>query len=208
MQIEVSQIPHIYRNRFLRDNSGSLNISKSSTTNNNAASFHPVNLWGQYFDDTEDIKGDLYDVGSIFADGSINAPYVNVSDTLNASTLIADSADISTLQSKDITTEYLKVTKQAHFFSLIIDELKAVGGQVILSPARAKIDLVEQLSDGSFKCYFMAKDSDGTQIHNNFIAGDQAICQTFNVATGTSYDVSNKYYWRLVTSCSSGNTVT
>jgi hypothetical protein len=59
------------------------------------------------------------------------------------------------------------------------------------------IDYVTQLQSGNYRCYFRAKDKNGKQIANNFVTNDQVICQTFNVATGTSYNVSNKYYWRL-----------
>lgn len=41
--------------------------------------------------------------------------------------------------------------------------------------------------------------TDGTDERANmWKVNDQAICQTFNAAEGTNYDVSNKYYWALV----------
>lgn len=222
MKIESQQIPHIYRNRFLRDGAAStaVNISQSGSgggSNVTTTPFLPVNLWGNYFDDTEDISGNLSGVGSITADGSISTSSDVICSTLLANdvsantvttnyidtnSLDADSANIlqaviNQLQSTNITTEFLTVTKQAHFFSLIIDELKHVGGQIILSPANAVLDYVTQLQSGDYRCYFRAKDKNGKQITNNFVTNDQVICQTFNVATGTSYNVSNKYYWRL-----------
>ena len=112
--------------------------------------------------------------------------------------------DASAINAKDITTEYLTVTKKAHFFSLVIDEVKSVGGQLVVSPANATIDLVETLANGNYRCYFRAKDNDGKQIHNQFDVNDQVVCQTFDVAEGTSYNVSNKYYWRLVVGVYSG----
>ena len=49
-----------------------------------------------------------------------------------------------------------------------------------------------------YKAYW--KTSDGEKsIENMWKVNDQAICQTFNAATGTTYDTSNKYYWSLVT---------
>jgi hypothetical protein len=39
------------------------------------------------------------------------------------------------LTSVEITTEKLTVTKQAHFFELIIDKIKAAGGAILLTPA-------------------------------------------------------------------------
>lgn len=116
-------------------------------------------------------------------------------------TLEAVSGYIQTLLSEEITTDYLEVTKAAHFFSLVIDEVKAVGGRLILTPASCELHHVEQVN-GGYKCYFRAKDGD-KQIHQEFAVNDQVICQTFNIAAGTSYNVSNTYYWRLCTSVSS-----
>ena len=110
-------------------------------------------------------------------------------------TLQAVSGYIQSLMSEEITTEYLEVTKAAHFFKLVIDEIKAVGGRLIITPASAEIHHVEELSD-RFRCYFKANDGK-KQIYQEFEKDDQIICQTFNAAVGTSYDVSNTYYWRL-----------
>lgn len=110
-------------------------------------------------------------------------------------TLQAVSGYIQSLISEEITTEYLEVTKAAHFFKLVIDEIKAVGGRLIITPASAEIHHVEELSD-RFRCYFKASDGK-KQIYQEFENNDQIICQTFNAAVGTSYDVSNTYYWRL-----------
>lgn len=110
-------------------------------------------------------------------------------------TLKAVSGYIQTLMSEEITTEYLEVTKAAHFFKLVIDEIKAVGGRLIITPASAEIHHVEELSD-RFRCYFKANDGK-KQIYQEFEKDDQIICQTFNAAAGTSYNVSNTYYWRL-----------
>lgn len=123
--------------------------------------------------------------------------------SISGTSLNYDNADIrqaiiDTLQSTDITTENLTVTKQAHFFELIIDKIKAAGGAVILSPADGfKVDKVSDISSG-YRVYWKATDGEKS-ISNMWKVNDQAICQTFNAATGTSYNVSNKYYWSLVT---------
>lgn len=71
---------------------------------------------------------------------------------------------------------------------LIVNEIKATGGDILVSVADMKIIEVERLSDGDFKCYFDTED--GTK-YNQFRPGDQAICQIF--------DGKNvKRYWRLV----------
>lgn len=207
-------------------------------------------IFGNPFDGTQDVSGDITNVqnitavggdvvvksqidsdgeygGNIEADkdikagGNVTATKVigNVeasdvtTDTLQANegtvtnisgtSLNYDNADIrqaiiDTLQSTNITTENLTVTKQAHFFELIIDKIKAAGGAVILSPADGfKVDKVSAISSG-YRVYWKATDGEKS-ISNMWKVNDQAICQTFNAATGTSYNVSNKYYWSLVT---------
>lgn len=110
-------------------------------------------------------------------------------------TLKAVSGYIQTLMSEEITTEYLEVTKAAHFFKLVIDEIKAVGGRLIITPASAEIHHVDEFPN-YFRCYFKASDGK-KQIYQEFEKDDQIICQTFNASVGTSYNVSNTYYWRL-----------
>ena len=112
---------------------------------------------------------------------------------IDVSGITANNADIT-----DATFENLTVTKAAHFFQLIIDEIKSTQGQVIITAANAKLDLVEQSQNG-FKCYWKNTDGDKT-IYNQFEVNDQVICQTFNLddASGTSH--TNKFYWSKVIS--------
>lgn len=282
VNIYSSTVPHRYRNRFLRDGGSNISIigggSSSSSSSSGGFTFEPHYLWGQYFDDTQDISGDLTGVGSITASGVINASgitlsdfviaptvsgtnavfdtgvfysgitsnsaiinnisgdtvvlsqsltapnisgnsiigknisgtnasitsltataitsnTINVTNKLTTNQLEAVSGYIKTLLSDEITVDYLTVTKAAHFFKLLIDEIKATQGQIIITPCNAVIDKVETVS-GNYRCYFRAKDDD-REIYNNFEVNDQVVCQTFNVATGVSYNVSNTYYWRL-----------
>ena len=126
---------------------------------------------------------------------AFSATIANITaDNLTVNTLLtALEAAITTLTVRDLT-----VTGVAHFFKLVIDELKSVGGMVMITAANATIYRVETLSNGNYKCYFRSTDGD-RRIYNQFEVGDGAICQTFDVAEGTSYNVSNKYYWRRVT---------
>ena len=133
--------------------------------------------------------------------------------TLEADDLNAVNAWIDTLNSKSITTEYLTVTKQAHFFELVIDKIKSIGGQMIMTAANCVVDYVKavdangnylaNLDDASAKAYdifWLSSDASGRAVTNDWQVNDQAICQSFNnVSTGVNYNVSNKYYWRLVT---------
>ena len=139
-----------------------------------------------------------------------------ITGKLNADEIEAEKAKINYLDSHDITTEYLTVTKQAHFFELVIDKVRAVGGQVILTPASAALDKVYAYSDAAsehivenpvvnyqqvhhFNVYWRSENEEGLGVTNDWVVNDQAYCQSFNnVQEGVNHDVSNKYYWRLV----------
>lgn len=70
---------------------------------------------------------------------------------------------------------------------LTVNEIKAVGGDLLVTLGDMKCTKVEILSDG-YKCYFDTED--GTK-YNEFVVNDMAICQQF--------DGKNvKRYWRKV----------
>lgn len=123
-------------------------------------------------------------------------------------TVNATTANISTINSNNIInkdtikTKNLTVTGTAHFFELIIDKIKAAGGAALFTPADGfDVDVVESVS-GGYKLYWKCE-ADGKVRQNMWKVNDQAICMSFNQAKlGTSYNVSNKYYWSLVTAVS------
>lgn len=183
--------------------------------------FEPHYIWGQYFDDTKDINGDMKVNGTAYIDYSymieLNAQRINATYT-NTAYLGADYGEINFLKSRQIdadyaailkafigemsatsiTTENLTVTKSAHFFQLVIDQIKAAGGAVLFTPANGftvrKYDKIE----GGWRLYFLANER-GSAIRNMWQINDQAICQSFNnVNAGVNYDISNKYYWSVV----------
>lgn len=139
-------------------------------------------------------------------DGTIKNLYSKYGEfrQLKTDDLDATNAFIQELLSENITTENLTVTKSAHFFELIIDKIKAAGGAVLLTPADGfRVDIVRSSREG-YKLYWKATDGEKS-IANMWKVNDQAICQTFNAAEGTSYNVSNKYYWCLVTAVGTEN---
>ena len=162
------------------------------------------------------LSGDIFDFNSGHV-GSLASDDISTKK-LTAEDIEAVNAFISTLQSKEITTEYLTVTKQAHFFELIIDKIRAVGGQLILTPASCIVDYVYGVTQNgelvvpteqnyanlvAFDVFWRSTEDSGRNITNDFKQGDQVICQSFNNAnTGSNYNISNKYYWRLVNSVS------
>lgn len=126
-------------------------------------------------------------------------------DSLSATSFSADTGQINTLEvsgltASGITTQYLTVTKSAHFFELIIDKIKAAGGSILLTPADGfRVDRVGNNSDGSRTLYFRSNNGERA-IKNMWQVNDQAICQSFNQArVGQTQNVRNKYYWALVT---------
>ena len=124
--------------------------------------------------------------------GNTLAYLIGKVNELSGNKLDFKNAVLKDLLAGNISVETLTVTKAAHFFSLIIDEIKSVGGQIILTPANATIDKVVTVND-NFKCYWRATDGE-KKIYNQFAQNDQIVCQTFN--TGTT---DNTYYWRLCT---------
>ena len=168
-----------------------------------------VNIWGQYHDHSGDVNGDMQVDGNITSTGSLSVNSASVQNNLevggnisaNNATLngdlTVDDVDATNIDTASITTHDLVVTGNAHFFNLTIDEIKSVGGQIILSAANATVDFVQ--GTGSFYMLAWNKTDGDKSIENNFKVNDQIICQTFNVADELG-DPSNKYYWALVTS--------
>lgn len=146
-----------------------------------------------------------------FGDAIFNGDQVTINSSLTVngeSIFNGDSYFNQDIYAKDITVENLTVTKLAHFFSLIIDKIKSVGGSIILSAANCVIDKVEDKPNNIKRLYWKAtNDMSDTGMDLNYHRGlqnefddyDQVICQTFNLAEymegETVYNVSNKYYW-------------
>lgn len=91
---------------------------------------------------------------------------------------------------KDGNAEFQNVTVRGRIsaFEYLIQQVKAVGGKLLISAASMKAGVVEELEDG-YKCYF---NTDGGTIHNQFVVNDQAFHQVFN-------GQKQSRYWRLVT---------
>ena len=121
----------------------------------------------------------------------------------------------------------LYVRRKAIFQLLSIMETELAGASFMFnaSGARAKITKVERIdavpfyyadgaakyySDGSrayvqpsaqgavYRCYFLTDDGD-TAIENRFRVGNLVRSQSFNIKSGVYENVSNHYWWRLVT---------
>ena len=98
--------------------------------------------------------------------------------------------------------DYLVARVKAFFAQLEIRRVSYSGGTTIFSNAGSTIAKVTNVLDAAgktvaYKCYAVADDGT-TRTMNWWHVGMMALCQTFNVKSGTSNDVSNRYYWRLV----------
>lgn len=130
--------------------------------------------------------------------------------TIGANTLVANTIRATDITSQNIhntgtiKTKNLDVTGSAHFFELIIDKIKSAGGAAMFTPADGfEIESVSHLNTGHYRLAWRCQDGNGKQRDNMWKVGDQALCMSFNQAkVGTSHDVSNKYYWALVTAVS------
>lgn len=94
----------------------------------------------------------------------------------------------------------LTVTGAAHFFKLVVDEIKSAGGSVLLTPANGFV--AENVThhgtagaeDERYILYW--KDSDGEKtIDNQWEVGDFAVCMTANLKKGVSENAGNKTWW-------------
>lgn len=148
--------------------------------------------------------GDIY-MGNMSGSGEFNHSGIirNTGDIENNGNItniggVLNDGDIT--NTGTMKTKNLEVTGAAHFFQLIIDKVKAMGGALLITPADGfDVDIVEKVS-GGYKLYWRCQDEDGHQRDNMWKVNDQALCMSFNRARiGKRHAVSNKYYWSLVT---------
>lgn len=101
---------------------------------------------------------------------------------------------------EDVTAENLVVTKEAHFFKLVVDEMAANKGAIIVSSANCVAEIVTESTD-YYDVYFSKTDKNGRSVVNPWMLYDQALCLTFTGQAGAFSDnnVKNRYYWRVVT---------
>lgn len=129
------------------------------------------------------------------------------------------------ITANNITTDYLEVTRSAHFFELVIDKIKAAGGTIILTPADGfDVELIDDTDTSYYFLYWRAC-SQKSSLDSSYIGqtlqdteeeleerittnmweeGDFALSQTFNLENGpgTYHDISNRFWWRKVGSSS------
>lgn len=147
---------------------------------------------------------------------------IHTTDSFTQNELLGQGAQVWEDSDKfgHVETDYLAVRKAAWFRSITIEEVKHVGGELILSAAACVLSRVQGRGDrhevyydsgdpslnseeaksgefSYFRCYF-EKTANGREAYNEWQVGDQARCQEFHPSVGTSEDVRTQYYWRLV----------
>ncbi len=119
----------------------------------------------------------------------------------------------------NILTKDLKVTNKGSFkdievtgtmkvWDLDVLEAKVGGGVVVYSTGSAKIDSIEEVKDSSgnvtgWKCYQLAKDTDGTYVRQMLRQNDLVICATGNTGKGLSTGAITRVWWRKITGVTS-----
>lgn len=100
------------------------------------------------------------------------------------------SVEIVNNNEAKLTIDYLEVKKQATFNEIEIQTKSYVGGQLLVTLASMECIKVESYVD-YYRCYFKVQGDNFKEIYNQFVVGDQAICQEYNT-------MATRYYWRLV----------
>ena len=182
-----------------------------STTILDAAKGNVKNLYSEIVEaeNISSIVDNTEELNAVNANiGHANIQNAGINDLHNQKANI-DFAKIRELIATDITTDNLNVLKSAHFFELIIDQIKACGGALILSPADGfELFGYEKFESSGYTYLYWLCENEGKGRYNMWKAGDQALCQNFNNAqVGTNYNISNKYWWARVYSTSGENPV-
>lgn len=160
---------------------------------------------------------DTANIGDLTAN-NIETQKLNVTDTATIENIFN-----TYLNSKEIVTDYLTVNKSAHFFEVIIDKIKSVGGTIINTATSCILDyVIPYNADGEttfddpgivkYRCYWKRYANENSQdkkdeVQNDWWVYDQAISQNCHLVSGVNHDVGNHYYWRLVTDVSGENPV-
>lgn len=151
------------------------------------------------------ISGDTLEISAIEIDGeailtsnggNLNVSYgLEVDGGINADEITALNINADDGNIKNIVCDNIQVNGSLKTFNIEVDEVKSIGGQVILSPGHAIVSAVEDLpSENAYSLSWEFRDKDGNVIDamNQFQVGDQILCHTFDIP-------NNRYYWALCT---------
>lgn len=168
------------------------------------------------------LRGDSLDYNTANI-GDLNANNITTNKLKVTDTATIENIFNNYLNSKEIVTDYLTVNKSAHFFEVIIDKIKSVGGTIINTATSCVLDyVIPYNTDGEtafddpgivkYRCYWKRYANENSQdkkdeVQNDWWVYDQAISQNCHLVSGVNHDAGNHYYWRLVTDVSGENPV-
>lgn len=185
-------------------------------------------IWGQPFNGTQDVAGDILNAQNISNSGDINVNYytddagehggnITAAKTISGNKFVGVDIDTSTGIINNLSGNNLKYS-YADILEILSQDITThnltVTGiahffELIIDKIKAAggaIILspadgfkVDKVEDLGGEYKLYWKATDGNKaITNMWMTGDQAICQTFNAAEDDSTNVSNKYYWGVV----------
>lgn len=238
-----------YSKKKKNNNQGGGGVGNNTVVNSSTTTLSPHYIFGNIYDGTQDVKGDIKDVKNITASESVTCDKI-AANTGNIGELTANTISTHSVESQEVTTDSintknvttdiitskkgdfnnitsdfvianesevkslttnvlsgndasfnnLNVSGTAHFFQLMIDQIKSSRVQTIVTAANAKIYKVINML-GNYACFFHASDS-VSKVGNMFAVNDLVVMQTFNAANDSDFNVNNRYYWRKVISVS------
>lgn len=205
----INKLP---RNKGAQGASGSNGIVTLTTGNREGKGYPELEahyLWGQFFNGKQDVNGDITTDGNVNFHGNLNflGEYDSDDDlrgNLNIGNVNADNGHF-----KEMNTDILKateayinnltVTGSAHFFELIIDKIRSVGGAIMLTPGDGFELWGYNLSgENNINLWWVCDDVKGAK-YNHWKVNDQALCKSFDDSVlGESTYIENKNWWAKV----------
>ena len=213
----INKLP---RTRGAQGASGSNGIVTLTTGNREGKGYPELEahyLWGQFFNGKQDVNGDITTDGNVNFHGNLNFlgeydPDDDLRGNLNIGNVNAENGHF-----KEMNTDLLKaaeayinnltVTGSAHFFELIIDKIRSVGGAIMLTPGDGFELWGYNLSgENNINLWWVCDDVKGVK-YNHWQVGDQALCKSFDESViGESGYISNKNWWAKVVGVNESST--
>lgn len=205
----INKLP---RNKGAQGASGSNGIVTLTTGNREGKGYPELEahyLWGQFFNGKQDVNGDITTDGNVNFHGNLNflGEYDSDDDlrgNLNIGNVNAVNGHFKemnndVLKAAEAYINNLTVTGSAHFFELIIDKIRSVGGAIMLTPGDGFELWGYNLSgEKNINLWWVCDDVKGAK-YNHWKVNDQALCKSFDDSVlGESTYIENKNWWAKV----------
>ena len=205
----INKLP---RNKGAQGASGSNGIVTLTTGNREGKGYPELEahyLWGQFFNGKQDVNGDITTDGNVNFHGNLNFLGEYDSDDDLRGNLNIGNVNANNGHFKEMNTDLLKaaeayinnltVTGSAHFFELIIDKIRSVGGAIMLTPGDGFELWGYNLSgENNINLWWVCDDVKGAK-YNHWKVDDQALCKSFDDSVlGESTYIENKNWWAKV----------